>query len=146
MQIHCQAVSFANAAFPLVFYASQRPFGKSLPQHVSAYLSLRIRRNLLYDPLAVFSSQFLHQLNQLDQVLVAKEASTAGQGHKRILRWHRGPARWKGTQPSLAIVEVDSVLAPVVAIRNQLELLAPQRMVWMDDFKNGIGMVVMPCS
>jgi hypothetical protein len=113
---------------------------------MSAYLSLRLRRNLLYDPLAVFSSKLLQQLNQLDQVLVAKEASAAGHRHKRIFRRHRGPARWKGAQPSLGIVEVDPVLAPVVAIRNQLELLAPQRMVWVNDFKNGIGMVVMPCS
>jgi hypothetical protein len=59
---------------------------------------------------------------------------------------HRGPARWKGTQPSRGIVEVDPILAPVVAIRNQLELLASQRMVWMDDFKDGIAMVVMRCS
>ena len=113
---------------------------------VSAYLSLRMRRNLLYDPLAVFSLKLLHQRDQLDQVLVAKEASTTGHRHKRIFRRHRGPACWKGAQASLGIVEVDAVLSPVVAIRNQLELLAPQRMVWVDDFKNGIGMVVMRCS
>jgi hypothetical protein len=32
------------------------------------------------------------------------------------------------------------------ATRNQLELLASQRMVRVDDFKNGIGMVAMRCS
>jgi len=111
-----------------------------------AYLSLLLRRNLLYGPLVVLSSKLLHQLNQLDQVLVAKEASAAGHRHKRIFRQHCGPARWNGAQPSLDIVEVDPVHAPVVAIRNQLELLASQRMVWVDDLKNGIGMVVMRCS
>ena len=111
-----------------------------------AYFSLRLRRNLLYDPTVASSSKLLHQFGQLDQVLVAKEASAASHRHKRILHRHRGPARWKRAQPSLGIVEVDPVLAPVVAIRNQLELLASQRVVWVDDLKNGIGMVVMRCS
>jgi hypothetical protein len=111
-----------------------------------AYLSLRVRRNLLYASLSVFSSKLLHQLNQLDQVLVAKQTSAAGRRHKRIFRLHCGPARWQGAQPSLGIVEVAPVLAPVVAICNQLELLAPQRMMWVDDFKNRIGTVVMRCS
>ena len=44
------------------------------------------------------------------------------------------------------IVEVDPVFTPVVAIRNQLELLAFQRMMWVDDLKDGVGMVVMRCS
>ena len=111
-----------------------------------AYLSLRLRRNLLYDSLPVFSSKLLHQLYQLDQVLVAKKTSAASQHHKRIFCPHRCPARWKRTQSFLGIVEVDPVLAPVVAIRDQLELLAPQRMVWVDNFKDRIGMVVMRCS
>jgi hypothetical protein len=112
----------------------------------AADLPLQYRRNYLYGLLLRFSSKLLHQIDQLDQVLVAKEASTTGHRHKRIFRRHRGPARWKGTQPSRGIVEVDPILAPVVAIRNQLELLASQRMVWMDDFKDGIAMVVMRCS
>ena len=144
--MYCQAFSLVGMASLLVFNATSRPLGMSSPPLAPAYLSLRMRRNLLYDPLAVFSSKLLHQLNQLDQVLVAKEASSAGHRHKRIFRRHRGPARWKGAQPSLGIVEVDAVLAPVVAIRNQLELLASQRMVWVNDFKNGIGMVAMRCS
>ena len=101
---------------------------------------------MLYNLWVVFSSKLLHQLNQLDQVLVAKKALAVGHRHKRIFRQHRGPTRWNGAQPSLGIVEVDPVLAPVVAIRNQVELLASQRMVWVDDLKNGIGMVVMRCS
>ncbi len=103
-------------------------------------------RNLLYAPRVVFSSKLLHQLNQLDQVLISKEASATGQRHKRIFRGYRGPACWKGAQPSRGIVEVDPVLAPVVPICNQLELLASQRMVWVGDLKDGIGMVVMRCS
>jgi hypothetical protein len=144
--MYCQAFYLADMAYLLVFHGNQRPLGMSCPSPVPAYLSLRLRRNLLYDQLAVFSSKLLHQCNQLDQVLVAKETSAAGHRHKRIFRRHRGPARWKGAQPSLGIVKVNAVLAPVVAIRNQLELLASQRVVWVDDFKNGIGMVAMRCS
>jgi hypothetical protein len=105
-----------------------------------------LRRNFLYGPLVVVSSKLLHQFDQLDQVLVAKEASAASHRHKRILHRHRGPARWKRAQPSLGIVEVDPVFTPVVTIRNQLELPTNQRMVWVDDLKDGIGMVVMRCS
>jgi hypothetical protein len=44
------------------------------------------------------------------------------------------------------VVEVNPILTPVVAICDQLELLPSQRMVWVDDFKSGIAMVVMRCS
>jgi hypothetical protein len=54
--------------------------------------------------------------------------------------------RRNGAQFSLGIVKVDPVLSPVVAIRDQLELLAPQRMVRMDYFEVGIGKVTMRCS
>jgi len=40
-------------------------------------------------------------------------------------------------------VEVDSILAPVVAIGDQLELLASEGMVRVDYFKVGISMVTM---
>jgi hypothetical protein len=43
-------------------------------------------------------------------------------------------------------VEVDSILAPVVAIGDQLELLASKRMVRVDDFKVATGRVAMRCS
>jgi hypothetical protein len=94
----------------------------------------------------VFSSKLLHQLHQLEQVLVAKEASAAGYCYKGIFRHYGGPTRRNGAQLSLAIMKVDPVLAPVVTIRDQLELLAPQRMVRMDYFEVGIGNVTMRCS
>jgi len=90
-----------------------------------------LRRNFLYDLLAVSSSKLLHELDQLDQVLVAKEASAAGHRHKRIFRYHRGPAGRNRAQIPFGVVEVDPVLAPVVAIRDQLEPLASQRMMRM---------------
>ena len=92
------------------------------------------------------SSKLLHQLHQLEQVLIAKEASAAGYCSKGIFLHYRGPTRRNGAQFSLGIVKVDPVLAPVVAIRDQLELLALQRMMRMDYFEVGIGNVTMRCS
>ena len=113
----------------------------------SAYFSLHMRRNFLYDGCpAVSSSKLPHQINQLEQVLKAKEASATGHCHKWILRYHRGPTRRNGAQLSRRVVEVDPVLAPVVAIRDQLELLASQGMVRMGYLEVGIGKVTMRCS
>jgi hypothetical protein len=101
---------------------------------------------LLYESLTVFSSKLLHQLHQPEQVLVAKEASAAGYCYKRIFRHYRRPTRWNGAQLPRPIMKVDPVLAPVVAIRDQLELLTPQRMVRMDYFEVAIRNVTMRCS
>jgi len=100
----------------------------------------------VYETHGTFSSKLLHQLHQLEQVFVAKEASAVGYCDKGIRRHYGGPTRGNGAQLSLAIIKVDPVLAPVVAIRDQLELLAPQRMVRMDYFEVGIGNVTMRCS
>jgi len=43
-------------------------------------------------------------------------------------------------------MEVDPVLAPVVAIRDQLELLSSQGMVRVGYLEVGIGKVAMRCS
>jgi hypothetical protein len=43
-------------------------------------------------------------------------------------------------------MKVDSILAPVVAVCHQPELLASQRMEGMGDLKAIIASIVMPCS
>jgi hypothetical protein len=111
-----------------------------------AYLSLRQRRNLLYDDPAVSSSKLLHQINQLEQVLEAKEASASGHCHEWIFRHHRGPTGRNGPQLSCGVVEVDPILAPVVAVRDQLEPLPSQGMVRVGYLEVGIGNVTMRCS
>jgi hypothetical protein len=106
-----------------------------------------MRRNFLYeDHPAVSSSKLLHQIKQLEQVLEAKEASASGHCHEWIFRHHRGPTRRNGVQLPCGIVEVDPVLAPVVAVRDQLELPASQGMVRMGYLEVGIGKVTMRCS
>jgi hypothetical protein len=103
-----------------------------------------MRRNFLYEEHpAVSSSKLLHQVNQLDQILEPKEASATGYCHKWIFRRHRGPTCRNGPQHSRGVVEVDPVLAPVVAIRDQLELLASQGMVRVGYLEVGIGKVTM---
>ena len=92
------------------------------------------------------SSKLLHQINQLEQVLEAKEASASGHCHEWIFRRHRGPTCRNGHQLSRGFVEVDPVLAPVVAIYDQLELAASQGMVRMGYLEVGIGKVTMWCS
>jgi hypothetical protein len=43
-------------------------------------------------------------------------------------------------------MKVNSVLTPVVAVRDQLELLASQWMVWMDNFESSVRTIAMRCS
>jgi hypothetical protein len=109
---------------------------------LAAYLSLHKRRNLLYST----SSQLLHQIHQLEQVLVAKQTSAAGHGHKGVWGHRCGPACWNRAQTPVGVVKVNPVLAPVMAIGDQVELLASQRMVRMGYLEVGIGKVAMRCS
>jgi hypothetical protein len=101
---------------------------------------------LLYDTLAVSSSKLLYERRQLEQVLVPKETSPVGHFYKGIRRHNRGPTRRNRTQCSLSIMEIHPVLAPVVAMRDQPELVTFQWMMRMNDFKRRIGNVTMPCS
>jgi hypothetical protein len=87
-------------------------------RHCPAYLYLHIRRNLPYGIPPLSSSQFLHQLHQLEQVLIAKEASASGHRNKRIGCHYRGPARRNRAQTAFCVVEVNPILAPVMAIRD----------------------------
>ena len=111
-----------------------------------AYFYLHIRRNLPYGIPPLFSSQLLHQIHQLEQVLIAKEASASGHRNKRIGRHDRGPARRNRAQTAFCVVEVNPILAPVMAIRDQLEPLSSQWMVRMGYLEVGIGNVAMRCS
>ena len=92
------------------------------------------------------SSKLLHQLDQLDQILIAEKTSPAGHRHKRVWRHDRGPARGNGAQTFLGVLEIDPVLTPVVAIRDQLEALTFQRVVRMNYLEGRIRKLTMRCS
>ena len=105
-----------------------------------------MRRYCLYTLDAQDSSGLLHQVGQFHQILIAKQTPPCGQYHEWILRQHCRPARWDRAQDTAAVVEVHSVLAPVVAVSDQLETLASQRMLGMDDLKSTFGTVAIRCS
>ena len=87
-----------------------------------------------------------YQFSQPNQVLPSEVAPAGCDDNERVWGHRIGPTGWKRAQRALGILKVNSIFAPVVAIRDQLELLASQRMMWVYDFKDGIGMVVMRCS
>ncbi len=101
---------------------------------------------MLYDPTVASSSKLLHQLDQLDQILIAEKASAAGHRHKRVWRHDCGPTGRNGVQPPLDVVEIDPVLTPVVAIGDQLEILTFQRVVGMNYLEGCIRKLTMRCS
>src|ERR1700722_14427576 len=105
-----------------------------------------MRRYYLYTPNGRGSSGLLHKVGQLQQVLVAKQTPSRGQYHERIYWQHCCPARRNRAQDAAAVVEVNSILAPVVTVSDQLEILASQRMVGMGDFKSTFGTVRIRCS
>src|SRR5271154_6720228 len=105
-----------------------------------------MRRYYLYTLTAPSSSGLLHKVGQLQQVLVAKQTPTCRQYHEWICRQHCCPARRNRAQDAAAIVEVNSILAPVLAVTDQLETPASQRMVGMGDFKSTFGAVGIRCS
>jgi hypothetical protein len=49
-------------------------------------------------------------------------------------------------QNAALVVEIDSILTPVMAVGDQLEALASQRMMQVDDFKTTVVTVGMRCS
>jgi len=106
-----------------------------------------MRHNFLYGScLVVSSSKPLHQRNQLEQIFEAKETSVARHCYEWIFRHDRGPTRRNRVQLSRAVVEVHPILAPVVAVCDQLELPTSQRVVRMGNLEAGIGKVTMRCS
>jgi hypothetical protein len=59
---------------------------------------------------------------------VVERAPADGDDHERVRRRHVGPPCWQREQPPVLIVQVDPVLAPVLAVGDELEIPAGQRM------------------
>jgi hypothetical protein len=100
--------------------AMQHTVAKSQP----GIIPLHTRRYSLDTRTSPASSNFLHQVGQLQQIFVAEQAAARSQSHKGICCHHCRPARWDRTQAASAVVEVNAILAPVVAVDDQLETLA----------------------
>ncbi len=67
-------------------------------------------------------------LRKLNQVLPTEAAPACSDGNKWVWSRRIRPTRWERAQRALSIVEVDAILAPVMAIHDQFILLAEQRM------------------
>jgi hypothetical protein len=85
------------------------------------------------------------ELRQLEQVLDAKWGAPCRDRHEGIRRGNTGPLRWQGDQPTGVVVEVNAVLAPVVAVRHQGELTPPERVEGMGDLEGLARTVEIGC-
>jgi hypothetical protein len=67
------------------------------------------------------SSVSLQQVRQSDQILIAEEASPGRDLHERIDPSGIGTTRQNRLQMAFSVTEVDSVLAPVRAVLDELK-------------------------
>src|ERR1700745_3027476 len=111
-----------------------------------ASFHLHMRRYCLYTLNSALSSRLLQKVGQLQQIVIAEQTPAGGQHNKWICGQQGRPARWNRAQNAVAVVKVNSILTPVMAIGDQLEPLALQRMMWMDDLEESVGTVAMRCS
>jgi len=95
----------------------------SNPTQAPAQLYLQSRRYYLYMVLLPTSSETLQQLRQFHQILSAKKRSARRDLHKRIDTCRVGAARWNRPHLSFRVEEIHAILAPVVAVLDQFELL-----------------------
>lgn len=105
-----------------------------------------MRRYSLYTLCTPDSPELLQQVGQLQQIVITKQTPTCSQDYEWIYWQHRRPTSWNRAQEAAAVVEVNSILSPVVAVGDQLETLAFQRMMRMYHFKSTVGTVAMRCS
>ena len=68
------------------------------------------------------------QTRQGQQAPDRERAPAAGNDHERIGRRDIGPPGRQREQPAVLIVEMNPVLAPVMAVSDELEIPARQRM------------------
>jgi hypothetical protein len=90
--------------------------------------------------------QPLYQLRQFQEILVPEQTPARRQDDKWIRRQRCRPRRWNRAHAALRVVEVNSIFAPVVAVGDQPEPLASERMVRVNDFESCFAVVAMRCS
>ena len=76
------------------------------------------------------------QVGQLAELLDPEGRSPVGHHHKRVLGPFTGPTSRQGTQPPVAVMEVDPVLSPVVAVAHKLEGPPDKRVKRMGDLES----------
>jgi len=86
------------------------------------------------------------QLRQLEQLLSAQRGPPSGDDVERILGNQVGPVRWHRAQAAAEIMEPRPVLTPVLATRDEIELLPVQRVKWVGHAKRSMLNVTVRCS
>ena len=76
------------------------------------------------------------QCNQLQKILCAKVRPRRGQRRVRALRRNACPARWQMSQRAGAVIEIDAIFPPSLALIDQCELLPVERVEGMRDPKD----------
>ena len=76
------------------------------------------------------------QVGQLAELPDPEGRSPVGHHYKRVLRPLTGPTSRHGTQLPVAVVEVDPVLSPVVAVAHKLERPSDKRVKRMGDLES----------
>jgi hypothetical protein len=104
-----------------------------------------MRRYLLYSLAGRSSSEFLQQVRQSDQIFVSKEASSSRNLNEGIHSSDISAARQNRTQLPLGVVKVHPILAPVVAVFQQLKLALEQWMEGMGYAEMFLGTALMWC-
>ena len=67
-------------------------------------------------------------IRQRQQAAGSERAPAIRDHHERISRHDIGPPCWQREQHAVLVVEMNPVLAPVLAVRDKLEVLTEQRM------------------
>jgi hypothetical protein len=104
-----------------------------------------VRRYSLYSLAGRFSSEFLQQVRQSDQIFVSKEGSSSRNLNERIDSSDIRAACQNRTQLPLGVVKVHPILTPVVAVFQQLKLAPEQGMEGMGYAEMFLGTVLMRC-
>lgn len=115
-------------------------------------MTLHYRRNSLYTsllfgttPLAMFLEQPRHKCRQLDQINRTEIAAPGRELQERISRRQARPRSRNGDQLSVVVVVVGSVLAPIVSMLDESELLPTKRMEGMSDIERFCFNVTIEC-
>jgi len=84
-------------------------------------------RQIKWQPTVPARAEPVSQIGQRQQARHGERAAAGRDHHERVRRGDIGPACGHGEQMPFLVMQVDPVLAPVLAIRDELEVPAMQR-------------------
>jgi hypothetical protein len=86
------------------------------------------------------------EIGQLEQILDAKGGAPRGNRDEGIEREKAGPLGGQRDQPTGVVVEVDPVLAPIVAIGHEREFTPTERVEGMSDLERLAATLQIGCT